>query len=214
MRSDHNLIVALAAFGLALYSAHQTCPAAERADSGPPHTGLVSQYCVGCHSGSAATAGLDLKSIGALPVSSHTEAWEKVVKKLVGRQMPPAGLPKPSDEEYRSAVSLLSSLLDSEAAASPRPERTDTFRRLNRTEYRNAIRDLLALKVRVGSLLPSDEVSHGFDNITVGDLPPMLLERYVSAAEKISRLALPSSHKSGLDTGEHPSSSGSQLAVS
>ena len=190
MRSDHNAVVALVAFGLALHSSHQTCPAAERADSGPPHEHLVSQYCVGCHSGPAATAGLDLKAIGAAPLSSQTEAWEKVVKKLVGRQMPPAGLPKPSDEEYRSAVSSLSSELDSDAAASPRPGRTDTFRRLNRTEYRNAIRDLLALDVRVDSLLPSDEVSHGFDNITVGDLPPMLLERYVSAAEKISRLAV------------------------
>ncbi len=104
--------------------------------------------------------------------------------------MPPAGLPRPSEAEYRSVVSSLSSLLDHAAAASPRPGRTDTFRRLNRTEYRNAIRDLLALDVKVDSLLPSDEASHGFDNVTVGDLPPMLLERYVSAAEKISRLAV------------------------
>ena len=190
IRSNYNAMIALAAFGLAFHSAHQTCPAAEPARASPPLQGLVSQYCLGCHSGPTATAGLDLKSIGSVPVVSHTETWEKVVHKLTGRQMPPAGLPKPSDEEYRSAVSSLSSLLDREAAAYPRPGRTDTFRRLNRTEYRNAIRDLLALDVRVDSLLPSDEASHGFDNITVGDLPPMLLERYVSAAEKISRLAV------------------------
>ena len=71
--------------------------------------------------------------------------------------------------------------------------RTDTFRRLNRTEYRNAIRDLLAIEVDVTSMLPSDESSHGFDNVTVGDLSPTLLERYLSAARKISRLAMGSS---------------------
>ena len=101
-------------------------------------------------------------------------------------------------------TTLLSSLensLDRAAAAKPNPGRTDTFRRLNRTEYQNAIRDLLALDVDVSSLLPSDESSHGFDNVTVGDLSPTLLERYLSAAQKISRLAVGSSARSpGGDT--------------
>ena len=104
--------------------------------------------------------------------------------------MPPRGVPKPSEGSYRSAVASLAGELDQIAAEAPRPGRTDTFRRLNRTEYRNAIRDLLTLDVRVDSLLPGDEASHGFDNVTVGDLSPVLLERYVSAAEKISRLAI------------------------
>ena len=87
-------------------------------------------------------------------------------------------------------VSSLETSLDRAAAAKPNPGRTDTFRRLNRTEYQNAIRDLLALDVDVTSLLPGDESSHGFDNVTVGDLSPTLLDRYITAAQKISRLAV------------------------
>src|SRR5262249_57322483 len=91
--------------------------------------------------------------------------------------------------------------LDSAAAAQPNPGRTDTFRRLNRAEYHNAIRDLLSLDVDVNALLPSDDASHGFDNVTVGTLSPTLLERYVDAARKISRLALGSPIRSpGGDT--------------
>ena len=104
--------------------------------------------------------------------------------------MPPKGIPRPDDATYRRLVAGLSGALDEAAAQDPKPGRTDAFRRLNRTEYRNAIRDLLAMDVRVESLLPADEASHGFDNITVADLPPLLLERYVSAAEKISRIAV------------------------
>jgi hypothetical protein len=87
-------------------------------------------------------------------------------------------------------ASFLETALDRAAAANLNPGRTDTFRRLNRTEYQNAVRDLLAVNVDVSSLLPSDELSHGFDNITVSDLSPTLLERYLAAARKISRLAL------------------------
>jgi hypothetical protein len=104
--------------------------------------------------------------------------------------MPPAGLPRPAEGAYESAVSSLESSLDRLAAAKPNPGRTDTFRRLNRTEYHNAIRDLLDLDVDVSALLPSDDASHGFDNVTVGELSPTLLERYLSAAQKISRLAI------------------------
>ncbi len=89
----------------------------------------------------------------------------------------------------------------SEAAAHPDPGRTDTFRRLNRTEYQNAIRDLLDLEIDVSAMLPSDDSSHGFDNISVGGLSPMLLERYLSAAQKISRLAVGTPPRSaGADT--------------
>lgn len=87
-------------------------------------------------------------------------------------------------------VASLETLLDRAAAAQPNPGRTDTFRRLTRTEYQNAIRDLLALEMDLSSMLPRDEASHGFDNITVTDLSPTLLESYVSAADKISRLAV------------------------
>ncbi|MYC64819.1 MAG: DUF1592 domain-containing protein [Acidobacteriia bacterium] len=165
--------------------------AQSRSDSeAAPFRKTVAQYCLGCHSSATKTAGLDLESLAAAAVSHDTDAWEGVVRKLRGRQMPPVGMPKPEDAEYRAALQSLTSELDGLASSDPNPGRTPTFRRLNRTEYRNAIRDLLALQVNVDDLLPSDEASHGFDNITVSDLPPLLLERYVSAAEKISRLAV------------------------
>ncbi len=87
-------------------------------------------------------------------------------------------------------VTWLERSLDTAAAKQPNPGRTETLRRLNRTEYRNAVRDLLSLDIDVNSLLPADESGHGFDNVTVGDLPPTLLDRYISAAQKVSRLAI------------------------
>src|SRR4029453_9910189 len=87
-------------------------------------------------------------------------------------------------------IATLETSLDRAAAASPNPGRTASLRRLTRTEYQNAIRDLLALDVDFSSLLPADESSYGFDNVTVGDLSPTLLDRYINAAEKISRVAV------------------------
>src|SRR5438552_4713150 len=84
----------------------------------------------------------------------------------------------------------LETSLDAASAAKPNPGRTETLRRLNRTEYQNAIRDLLALDVDAASLLPADESGHGYDNVIVGDLSPTLLDRYISAAQKISSLAV------------------------
>jgi hypothetical protein len=104
--------------------------------------------------------------------------------------MPPPGLPRPDERTYEALVASLTESLDRAAAAKPNPGRTDTFRRLNRTEYQNSIRDLLAVDVDVAPLLPSDDASHGFDNVTVGELSPTLLERYLTAAQKISRLAM------------------------
>ncbi|MGH9658676.1 MAG: DUF1587 domain-containing protein, partial [Bryobacteraceae bacterium] len=153
----------------------------------------IERYCHGCHNSKLKTGGLALDT-----ANQHPDTWEKVVRRLRARQMPPAGLPRPDEATYDAVVSALEVSLDS---APPDPGRTDTFRRLNRTEYRNAIRDLLALDVEAGSLLPADESSHGFDNVTVGNLSPTLLDRYVSAAEKISRLAVGSPLRSpGGDT--------------
>ncbi len=123
------------------------------------------------------------------------------MRRLRVRSMPPAGLPRPDERTYQALIASLEGQLDRAAAAHPNPGRTDTFRRLNRTEYRNAVRDLLALDVDVASMLPADDASYGFDNVTVGGLSPTLLERYVSAARKISRLAIGSPVKSpGGDT--------------
>ena len=104
--------------------------------------------------------------------------------------MPPPGSRRPDEATRVAALSALEASLDSAATAAPNPGRTDTFRRLNRTEYHNTIRDLLALEIDAAALLPSDSASYGFDNVTVGNLSPTLLESYVSAAEKISQLAV------------------------
>jgi len=166
-----------------------------------PERALVNQHCLGCHNNKVKTAGLALDDISAVSVSQHPEVWEKVVRKLVARHMPPPGAPRPEEGAYDAVVSWLTTSLDKAAAAKPDPGRTDTFRRLNRTEYRNAIRDLLEIDVDVASLLPADGHSYGFDNVTVGDLSPTLLDRYLSAAEKISRLAVGASSGSpGGDT--------------
>ena len=147
----------------------------------------IRRYCATCHSTQLHTAGLILENSSP---SQDPARWEKVVRRLRARQMPPLGAPRPSEAAYRSVIQSLESTLDQLAATRPDPGRTDTFRRLNRTEYRNSIRDLLALDVNVDDLLPTDEASHGFDNITVAGLSPTLLEKYLAAARKISRLAL------------------------
>ena len=158
-----------------------------------PQRASLDRYCVGCHNDRAKTGGLALDTLDVEHVGESAEAWEKVVRKLRGRMMPPPGRPRPDEATYESLVSYLETSLDRSAAVHPNPGRTDTFRRLNRTEYQNAIRDLLALDVDVSALLPKDDVSHGFDNVGVGELSPTLLERYLAAAQKVSRLAVGSS---------------------
>jgi hypothetical protein len=160
----------------------------------------VNKYCLGCHNERVKTGGFSLTPATARTPEEAPEVWEKVVRKLRTRSMPPAGLPRPDDHRYASLLDSLEGALDKGFAAKPNPGRTDTFRRLNRTEYQNAIRDLLALDVDVSSMLPADESSHGFDNVTVGELSPTLLERYLSAARKISRLALGTAVRPGGDT--------------
>src|SRR5579872_1184364 len=147
-------------------------------------------HCLGCHDKANQEGGLALEEHIGADIERHSELWEKVVRKLRSRQMPPPGSPRPGEQEYDAAISWLESSLDAAAAVHPHPGRTDTLRRLNRTEYQNTIRDLLALDVDVSALLPADESSNGFDNVAVTDLTPTLLSRYFSAAQKISRLAV------------------------
>ncbi len=155
-----------------------------------PHQRLVDQYCTTCHNEDLATAGLALDAASARPVAENAPLWEKVVRKLRSRQMPPSGAARPDESTYEEVVHALAAALDAAAAARPDPGRTDTFRRLTRTEYQNSIRDLLGIELDLSSMLPRDESSSGFDNITVGDLSPALLESYVQVADKISRLAV------------------------
>ena len=172
-----------------LLSCAASAAAAEQPVAGAVRA-VVGKFCVECHGADAAKGGLNLEKILSEDVSRHSDAWEKVVRKLNARHMPPIGKPRPDEESYSAIVSTLETTLDRAAAAKPKPGRTDTVRRLNRTEYQNAIRDLLALDIDAAALLPADEASHGFDNVTVGTLSPTLLDRYITAAQKIARLAV------------------------
>jgi hypothetical protein len=157
---------------------------------------LVDRYCVTCHNERLKTADLRLDRIDVDNPGADAEVWEKVVRKVHTGTMPPPNLPQPSQDDRRALLTRLTTSLDAAAAARPNPGRTDTLRRLNRTEYQNAIRDLLALDIDAASLLPADDSGYGFDNVTVGDLPPTLLDRYISAAQRISRLAIGSTESS------------------
>lgn len=169
-------------------------PQSNRADTSTQR--FVGQYCLDCHSGKAPAADFDLSVLLQQTVTHAPEDWEKVVKKLRARQMPPAEAIQPEDSERFSALQELEQELDRHAKEHPQPGRTETFRRMTRYEYENAIRDLLGVDIDVKALLPADEVSHGFDNVTVGELSPTLLNRYVTAAQKVSRLALGHAPKS------------------
>jgi hypothetical protein len=151
---------------------------------------FLESNCLDCHNRSEKKAGLAIDELMAIDIGRNQQSWETVVHKLSARQMPPSNMPRPREKEYQSAIDWLESSLDVAAAAHPNPGRTETLRRLNRTEYQNAIRDLLGLDIEIASLLPPDESSLGFDNVTVTDLSPTLLNRYLSAAQTISRMAV------------------------
>ena len=153
---------------------------------------LVNRYCTSCHNDKLKTGGIALDTIDIDNVGENVATWEKAVRKLRARAMPPAGpgRPRPDEAGYETLISYLETSLDRVAASKPNPGRTDTFHRLNRTEYQNAVRDLLAVEIDATSLLPTDDASHGFDNVNIGGLSPTLLDRYLSAAQKISRLAV------------------------
>jgi hypothetical protein len=158
--------------------------------SSSPDRATLDRYCVTCHNARVRSAGLALDTLDVSRVSGDPATWEKVVRKLRGRMMPPAGMQRPDEATYDALASHLETALDNIAATRPSPGRTDTFRRLSRVEYQNAIRDILALDVDVSSLLPKDDASHGFDNVANGELSPTLLERYLAAAQKVSRAAV------------------------
>jgi hypothetical protein len=160
-----------------------------------PPRAFIEQHCISCHnstdqSAAAMFAGLHFDKVDVLHVEEDPETWEKVVRKLGAGMMPPASEPRPDAQAKTEFLSYLETKLDALAAAQPYPGRP-ALHRVNRAEYANAVRDLLALEVDATELLPADDSSFGFDNIA-GSLgvSPALLERYVAAAAKISRLAI------------------------
>ena len=175
-------------------SANQTLsPPPQVSPSGPPPLRpVLNQYCVVCHNERLQTGGLSLETMDAVHVSEGAEVWEKVIRKLRMGAMPPLGRPRPNTTVVENVVGWLETELDTAAALNPNPGRTDSVHRLNRAEYQNAIRDLLALDIDATSLLPADSGDeHGFDNIAnMLSVSPTLLDRYLSAARKLSRLAV------------------------
>ena len=156
----------------------------------PSYRAVLDQYCVTCHNQTARTAELLLDQADVENIGDGPEVWEKVLKKMRAGAMPPAGMPRPDQATYDSFATYLETALDSASAAHPNPGRP-VLHRLNRVEYANAVRDLLAVEIDGTTLLPADDSRHGFDNIgDVLTVSPALLERYLSAARKISRLAL------------------------
>jgi hypothetical protein len=183
-------LLALLAASSGLFTLNAQQQRARRPSTPAPHLAVIDDYCLSCHDEDHKKGDLSLEAIAAHDVARHPEVWEKVVRKLRARQMPPVGKKRPNDATYEDVIGYLVKALDRAAEANPNPGRTATIRRLTRTEYQNAVRDLLALDVDVAALLPGDESSYGFDNVTVGDLSPTLLDRYISAAQKISRVAV------------------------
>src|SRR5262245_20718449 len=151
---------------------------------------FLDRYCATCHNERLKTGGLTLDRADVSRPDAQPDVWEKVVRKLRTGVMPPANMLQPPKADRLAMLTWLETSLDAASASKPNPGRTETLRRLNRTEYQNAIRDLLALDIDAASLLPADESGHGFDNVIVGDLSPTLLDRYVSAAQKISALTV------------------------
>jgi mono/diheme cytochrome c family protein len=156
-----------------------------------PAKALVSKYCVTCHNERLKTAGLLLDKADAERVSNSAEIWEKVIVQLRGRAMPPSNMPRPDAATYEAAAIWLEGELDRAASARPDPGRPADLHRLNRTEYANAVRDLLGVEIDALALLPPDAQAHGFDtNADALGMEPALLERYLTAAAKIARVAI------------------------
>ncbi len=170
-----------------LFISAQTAPAPLPAAS---ERKLLDQYCVTCHNQRLKTAGLTLDKLDPSNVAAQPESWEKVVRKLRAGMMPPSGMPRPAAADYAALTVSLENDLDRAAAAKPKLARPSVHR-MNRTEYGNAIRELLGLNIDVSAYLPADDSSYGFDNVSSGlQVSPTLVEAYITAASKISRLAL------------------------
>ncbi len=183
-----------AAVGTALICATAGAGQPAGGESGAPadgHGQLLDRYCVACHNDRLETGGLSLESMDLANVAGDAAVWEKVVAKLRAGAMPPQPRPRPEPAVYDGFRAWLETELDRAAAADLRPGRTEALHRLSRAEYRNVVRDLLDLDVDVSDLLPADDTSYGFDNIAgVLGVSPTLMERYLAAARKISRLAV------------------------
>ncbi len=190
MKHSRLLILALAAPLIAGEPTSVTPAASAEPHDAASAQSLLNRYCVLCHSEKLHTAGVVLQNLDPTMTGPSAATWEKVLRKLGSGQMPPPGLPRPKPEASTAFLAWVTSTLDAAALAHPNPGHP-TIHRLNRAEYSNAIRDLLALDVKPGAKLPADDSGYGFDNIgDVLSLSPVLIERYVSVARMVSRAAV------------------------
>src|ERR1035438_2520512 len=181
--------IAVAFVGFATSASAQT-PAPSVADRPAAARALATQYCVACHNQKAKVAGISFESVDWANPGTSAEILEKALRKVRTGEMPPAGMPRPTPAAATAFTNWLVESLDRYAAAHLNPGRP-AIHRLNRAEYSNAIRDLLALDMKPGALLPVDDSGYGFDNIgDVLSVSPSLLERYISVARKVSRTAV------------------------
>ena len=181
-----SMVVAGAVFFPAATLPAQNSPSA----AATAHRATLNSYCIRCHSGPTPSAGMQLDALDTANFETSGDTWEKLARKLRHREMPPAGNPRPDTATYDALVKYIETGRDRLAEVKPNPGRP-TIHRLNRTEYGNAVRDLLALEIDVAELLPADDIGYGFDNIgDVLQVSPVLMERYLSAARKISRAAV------------------------
>jgi hypothetical protein len=165
-------------------------PGIQSAEAANPASDVVTKYCVTCHNDRTRTGNLTLERVDTDHAERSADVWEKVVVKLRSRAMPPPGARRPDNATY-AAAGWLESALDLAAAAHPNPGRPAGLHRLNRTEYANAIRDLLGVEIDAAAMLPPDSQAGGFDtNADALSMEPALLDRYLTAAARISRLAV------------------------
>jgi mono/diheme cytochrome c family protein len=152
---------------------------------------LLDKYCVTCHNPRVNAGNLKLDAMNLSAVPEGAEVWERVIRKVRAGTMPPAGRPRPEPAEYVKLATYLETEIDRAAVAHPNPGRTETLHRLNRAEYHNAVRDLFAIDINTGELVPDDDASYGFDNIAgVLKLNQLQLERYLSAARVVATSAI------------------------
>lgn len=153
------------------------------------HKHMLMQYCTACHNDKLKTAGMSVVPLDANNLDANQATWEKILRRLSLGEMPPKGMPRPPKDQIAAFTAWLAKSLDANSAAHPNPGHA-TVRRMNRTEYANAVRDLLALDVDVSKDLPVDDTGYGFDNIAdVLTVSPTLMDRYINVASKIARLA-------------------------
>lgn len=181
------------------------------AQAATPQRALLDKYCVTCHNQKSRIAGLMLDKMDLERVPQDAEVWEKAIRKLRGGMMPPLGMPRPTPEATESLASWLADSIDQAAKANKNPG-SIAVHRLNRTEYGNAIRELLGLEINPAKLLPEDDTSDGFDNVaSVLKVSPSFLEQYLTAADQISALAVGDPSAPPLSSAYKPSNALSQL---